>query len=158
MGQLVNNLVTAFRRIKVPGSYRKDGSQTERTQQMIFVNESGFHAQRKSYSTENLLVNLPATAKRGFISAATGKKKVGTVAKRWCKLIFADEKHLLESLCSVSILTQAVKKFDVAFHDIKLFNMSQNGITLIYGCTSTVVRMLHSCWTYVYQVMCDFFE
>ncbi|WP_337428559.1 hypothetical protein [Segatella sp.] len=145
MGQLVNNLVTAFRRIKVPGSYRKDGSQTERTQQMIFVNESGFHAQRKTYSTENLSVNLPATAKRGFISAATGKKKVGTVAKRWCKLIFADEKHLLESLCSVSILTQAVKKFDVAFHDIKLFNMSLNGITLIYGCTSTVVRMLHSC-------------
>lgn len=42
-----------------------------------------------------------------------------------------NESHLLESLCSVSILTQAVKKFDVAFHDIKLINMSPNGITLI---------------------------
>jgi len=45
----------------------------------------------KKHSTDNQLVNLPATAKRGFISAATGKKKVGTVAKRWCKLIFVSE-------------------------------------------------------------------
>ena len=57
---------------------------------MIFVNESGLYA-RKKHSTDNQLVNLPATAKRGFISAATGKKKVGTVAKRWCKLIFVSE-------------------------------------------------------------------
>ena len=47
------------------------------------------------------------------------------------KSTLADEGHLLESLCSVSILTLAVKKFDVAFHDVKLFKMSQNGITLI---------------------------
>lgn len=90
VGQLVNNLDTAKRRNKIPGSYRKDGSQTERTQQMIFVNESGLYAQRKTYSTENQLVNTPVTAKRGFISAATCKKKVGTVAKHWCKLIFVN--------------------------------------------------------------------
>lgn len=42
-----------------------------------------------------------------------------------------NEKHLLRAFRWGSILTQAVKKFDVAFHDVKLFKMSLNGITLI---------------------------
>ncbi|RHK45784.1 hypothetical protein DW064_14315 [Segatella copri] len=39
--------------------------------------------------------------------------------------------HLLGAFSWGSILTQAAKKFDVAFHNIKLFNMSLNGITLV---------------------------
>ena len=39
--------------------------------------------------------------------------------------------HLLGAFSWDPILTQAAKKFDVAFHDIKLFNMSLNGITLV---------------------------
>ena len=42
--QLVNHLDTAKRGSKVPGSLRKDGSRTIRTQQMLYVNESGFYA------------------------------------------------------------------------------------------------------------------
>ena len=42
--QLVNRLDTAKRGSKVPGSLRKDGTSSERFQQMLFVNESGFYA------------------------------------------------------------------------------------------------------------------
>ena len=42
--QLVNRLDTAKRGSKVPGSLRKDGTTSERFQQMLFVNESGFYA------------------------------------------------------------------------------------------------------------------
>ena len=42
--QHVNNLDTVFCRIKVPGSLRKDGTRTMRSQKMLFVNESGFYA------------------------------------------------------------------------------------------------------------------
>ena len=41
--QHVNPHDAAKRCIKVSGSHRKDGSQTERLQQMLFVNESGFY-------------------------------------------------------------------------------------------------------------------
>ena len=44
VSQLVNDLDTAKRRNKVPGSLRKDGSRTIRTQLMLYVNESGFYA------------------------------------------------------------------------------------------------------------------
>ena len=44
VSQLVNDLDTAKRRNKVPGSLRKDGSRTVRTQLMLYVNESGFYA------------------------------------------------------------------------------------------------------------------
>lgn len=44
VSQLVNDLDTAKRRNKVPGSLRKDGTRTIRTQLMLYVNESGFYA------------------------------------------------------------------------------------------------------------------
>ena len=58
---------------------------------MLYVNEIGFYALNEKYSAENQLVNIHATAKRGFISIATGKKKVGTAAMRWYKLTFVNE-------------------------------------------------------------------
>ena len=42
--QLVNSHDTLKQGVKVSGSLRKDGSRTVRTQQMLFVNESGFYA------------------------------------------------------------------------------------------------------------------
>ena len=44
VNQLVNHLDALKQGVKVSGSLRKDGSRTVRTQQMIFVNESGFYA------------------------------------------------------------------------------------------------------------------
>ena len=42
--QLVNRLDTAKRGSKLSGRLRKDGTQSERFQQMLYVNESGFYA------------------------------------------------------------------------------------------------------------------
>ena len=42
--QLVNTFDVAKHNVKLSGRLRKDGSRTVRTQQMIFVNESGFYA------------------------------------------------------------------------------------------------------------------
>ena len=44
VNQLVNPLDALKQGVKVSGSLRKDGTPVERTQQMIFVNESGFYA------------------------------------------------------------------------------------------------------------------
>ena len=44
VNQLVNHLDALKQGVKVSGSLRKDGSRTVRTQQMLFVNESGFYA------------------------------------------------------------------------------------------------------------------
>ena len=42
--QLVNTFDVAKHNVKLSGRLRKDGSRTIRSQQMIFVNESGFYA------------------------------------------------------------------------------------------------------------------
>ena len=44
VNQLVNPLDALKQGVKLLGSLRKDGSRTIRTQQMIYVNESGFYA------------------------------------------------------------------------------------------------------------------
>ena len=44
VAQLVNPLDAVKHSVKVSGSLRKDGTPSERLQQMIFVNESGFYA------------------------------------------------------------------------------------------------------------------
>ena len=70
---------------------KKDGTAAMHRTLMLYVNEIGFYALNEKYSAENQLVNIHATAKRGFISIATGKKKVGTAAMRWYKLTFVNE-------------------------------------------------------------------
>lgn len=42
--QLVNTFDVAKHNVKLSGRLRKDGSRTIRTQQMLYVNESGFYA------------------------------------------------------------------------------------------------------------------
>ena len=44
VNQLVNPLDALKQGVKLLGSLRKDGSRTIRTQQMLYVNESGFYA------------------------------------------------------------------------------------------------------------------
>lgn len=78
------------------------------------------------WTRSNLVIALflATTTKRNRCIFCNGSKSIEST--------LVDEGHLLESLCSISILTQTVKKFDVAFHNVKLFKMSLNGITLIF--------------------------
>lgn len=84
----VDDPCTAKRRTWVVTGQKKDGTAAMHRTLMLYVNEIGFYALNEKYSTENQLVNIHATAKRGFISIATGKKKVGIAAKHWYKLSF----------------------------------------------------------------------
>ena len=79
---------TAKRRTWVVTGQKKDGTAAMHRTLMLYVNEIGFYALNEKYGAENQLVNIHATAKRGFISIATGKKKVGIAAKHWYKLSF----------------------------------------------------------------------
>ena len=47
------------------------------------------------------------------------------------KIALVNEDYLLGAFRWSSILTKASRYLDVAFHDVKLFNMSLNGITLV---------------------------
>ena len=62
VNQYVNNLDTVKHRIKVPGSFRKDGTRTIRSQMMLFVNESGVYSLvfgSKLESAQRFKIGLP---------------------------------------------------------------------------------------------------
>ena len=86
--QLVNRLDTAKRGSKVPGSLRKDGTSSERFQQMLFVNESGFYAlvlgsklptavKFKNWVTSEVLPQIRKTG--GYIPVKQGESDEETI-------------------------------------------------------------------------------
>ena len=88
VSQLVNDLDTAKRRNKVPGSLRKDGSRTVRTQLMLYVNESGFYAlvlgsklstavKFKNWVTADVLPQIRKTG--GYIPVQQGESDEETI-------------------------------------------------------------------------------
>ena len=88
VSQLVNDLDTAKRRNKVPGSLRKDGSRTVRTQLMLYVNESGFYAlvlgsklptavKFKNWVTSEVLPQIRKTG--GYIPVQQGESDEETI-------------------------------------------------------------------------------
>lgn len=88
VSQLVNDLDTAKRRNKVPGSLRKDGSRTVRTQLMLYVNESGFYAlvlgsklptavKFKNWVTSEVLPQIRKTG--GYIPVKQGESDEETI-------------------------------------------------------------------------------
>ena len=88
--QHVNPHDAVKRCIKVPGSFRSDGTQAERLQQMLFVNESGFYclmfgsklpiAQRfKQWVTSVVLPQIRKTG--GYIPVGEGESDEETIRK-----------------------------------------------------------------------------
>ena len=88
VNQLVNHLDALKQGVKVSGSLRKDGSRTVRTQQMIFVNESGFYAlvlgsklstavKFKNWVTADVLPQIRKTG--GYIPVQQGESDEETI-------------------------------------------------------------------------------
>ena len=104
----VVNLDIAKRDIKVPGSYRKDGSRTERLQQMLFVNESGFYAlvlgsklptavKFKNWVTSEVLPQIRKTG--GYIPLQQGESDEETIrhAEEILRATLKEKENLLKN-------------------------------------------------------------
>ena len=88
VAQLVNPLDAVKHSVKVSGSLRKDGTPSERLQQMIFVNESGFYAlvlgsklptavKFKNWVTSEVLPQIRKTG--GYIPVQQGESDEETI-------------------------------------------------------------------------------
>ena len=88
VAQLVNPLDAVKHSVKVSGSLRKDGTPSERLQQMIFVNESGFYAlvlgsklptvvKFKNWVTSEVLPQIRKTG--GYIPVHQGESDEETI-------------------------------------------------------------------------------
>ena len=108
VSQLVNDLDTAKRRNKVPGSLRKDGSRTVRTQQMLYVNESGFYAlvlgsklptevKFKNWVTSEVLPQIRKTG--GYIPLQQGESDEETIrhAEEILRATLKEKENLLKN-------------------------------------------------------------
>ena len=107
VSQLVNDLDTAKRRNKVPGSLRKDGSRTVRTQLMLYVNESGFYAlvlgsklstavKFKNWVTADVLPQIRKTG--GYIPVQQGESDEETIrhAEEILRATLKEKENLLK--------------------------------------------------------------
>ena len=105
--QLVNRLDTAKRGSKVPGSLRKDGTSSERFQQMLFVNESGFYAlvlgsklptavKFKNWVTSEVLPQIRKTG--GYIPVQQGESDEETIrhAEEILRATLKEKENLLK--------------------------------------------------------------
>lgn len=108
VSQLVNDLDTAKRRNKVPGSLRKDGSRTVRTQLMLYVNESGFYAlvlgsklptavKFKNWVTSEVLPQIRKTG--GYIPVRQGESDEETIrhAEEILRATLKEKENLLKN-------------------------------------------------------------
>ena len=108
VSQLVNDLDTAKRRNKVPGSLRKDGSRTVRTQLMLYVNESGFYAlvlgsklptavKFKNWVTSEVLPQIRKTG--GYIPVQQGESDEETIrhAEEILRATLKEKENLLKN-------------------------------------------------------------
>ena len=106
--QLVNRLDTAKRGSKVPGSLRKDGTSSERFQQMLFVNESGFYAlvlgsklptavKFKNWVTSEVLPQIRKTG--GYIPVKQGESDEETIrhAEEILRATLKEKENLLKN-------------------------------------------------------------
>ena len=106
--QVVNHLDTAKRGSKVPGSLRKDGSRTIRTQQMLYVNESGFYAlvlgsklptsvKFKNWVTADVLPQIRKTG--GYIPVQQGESDEETIrhAEEILRATLKEKENLLKN-------------------------------------------------------------
>ena len=106
--QLVNRLDTAKRGSKVPGSLRKDGTSSERFQQMLFVNESGFYAlvlgsklptavKFKNWVTSEVLPQIRKTG--GYIPVHQGESDEETIrhAEEILRATLKEKENLLKN-------------------------------------------------------------
>ena len=109
--QLVNQLDTAKRGSKVPGSLRKDGTSSERFQQMLFVNESGFYAlvlgsklptavKFKNWVTSEVLPQIRKTG--GYIPVKQGESDEETIrhAEEILRATLKEKENLLKKPAS----------------------------------------------------------
>ena len=107
VSQLVNDLDTAKRRNKVPGSLRKDGTRTIRTQLMLYVNESGFYAlvlgsklstavKFKNWVTADVLPQIRKTG--GYIPVQPGESDEETIrhAEEILRATLKEKENLLK--------------------------------------------------------------
>ena len=107
VNQLVNHLDALKQGVKVSGSLRKDGSRTVRTQQMIFVNESGFYAlvlgsklstavKFKNWVTADVLPQIRKTG--GYIPVQQGESDEETIrhAEEILRATLKEKENLLK--------------------------------------------------------------
>ena len=105
VNQLVNHLDALKQGVKVSGSLRKDGSRTVRTQQMIFVNESGFYAlvlgsklptavKFKNWVTADVLPQIRKTG--GYIPEQQGESDTSIIF-----VFVPSETHIASSACRI---------------------------------------------------------
>ena len=107
VNQLVNHLDALKQGVKVSGSLRKDGSRTVRTQQMIFVNESGFYAlvlgsklstavKFKNWVTADVLPQIRKTG--GYIPVQPGESDEETIrhAEEILRATLKEKENLLK--------------------------------------------------------------
>ena len=104
---MVNHLDALKQGVKVSGSLRKDGSRTVRTQQMIFVNESGFYAlvlgsklstavKFKNWVTADVLPQIRKTG--GYIPVQQGESDEETIrhAEEILRATLKEKENLLK--------------------------------------------------------------
>ena len=108
VNQLVNHLDALKQGVKVSGSLRKDGSRTVRTQQMLFVNESGFYAlvlgsklptavKFKNWVTSEVLPQIRKTG--GYIPVKQGESDEETIrhAEEILRATLKEKENLLKN-------------------------------------------------------------
>ena len=108
VNQLVNHLDALKQGVKVSGSLRKDGSRTVRTQQMLFVNESGFYAlvlgsklptavKFKNWVTSEVLPQIRKTG--GYIPVQQGESDEETIrhAEEILRATLKEKENLLKN-------------------------------------------------------------
>lgn len=106
--QLVKVFDTAFRRSKLSGRLRKDGTQSERFQQMLYVNESGFYAlvlgsklptavKFKNWVTSEVLPQIRKTG--GYIPVKQGESDEETIrhAEEILRATLKEKENLLKN-------------------------------------------------------------
>ena len=105
--QLVNQYDTLKQGVKLLGRLRKDGTPVERTQQMIFVNESGFYAlvlgsklstavKFKNWVTADVLPQIRKTG--GYIPVQPGESDEETIrhAEEILRATLKEKENLLK--------------------------------------------------------------
>ena len=105
--QLVNTFDVAKHNVKLSGRLRKDGTPTKRSQQMIFVNESGFYAlvlgsklstavKFKNWVTADVLPQIRKTG--GYIPVQQGESDEETIrhAEEILRATLKEKENLLK--------------------------------------------------------------
>ena len=106
--QLVNTFDVAKHNVKLSGRLRKDGTPTKRSQQMIFVNESGFYAlvlgsklstavKFKNWVTADVLPQIRKTG--GYIPVKQGESDEETIrhAEEILRATLKEKENLLKN-------------------------------------------------------------